>query len=378
MTQPDASRDANSVSKPKQRERRVPGVPGLCVLDYSERGSYVYRFQHPITKKRVSKTLGDTRRMTLAQAVVMVEEMREKIAKGRDPSEAMMTVAQGFDELYLQHIKKNLRSWSDHVCRFNVHVRGVIGDMPLCKVGQSDLQRLVDNLKPVSSDKQSLSDATVNRVIALLKGYFSRLMEWGVLPTSPARGLKMRREMNQRRRVIRDEEMGRFFKALGNRPETFQLLVKLLLLTGVRLNEALSAQWQHVQLEGDKPTLWLPRCKGGRGRMVPLSPEAVQIIRQLAIQREGDFLFPGKKGHLTRPGRQIRALFEEAEMEDFRVHDARRHFGTMALAEGANVGDLREIYGHQALATTQAYLAPQDTRLHSAAHAVGRKLQAYL
>lgn len=376
--QPDASRDANRASKPRQSQSRVPGIPGLYIQHYSGKDSYVYRFRHPITKKRTCKTLGDTRRMSLAQAAVMVEEIREKITKGRDPSEAMMTVAQGFDELYLHHIKKNLRSWSDHVCRFNVHVRGVIGDKPLCKVGQSDLQRLVDNLKPVSSDKQTLSDATVNRVIALLKGYFSRLVEWGVLPVSPARGLKMRREMNQRRRVIRDEEMGRFFKALGNRPETFQLLVKLLLLTGVRLNEALSAEWQHVRLEGDKPTLWLPRCKGGRGRMVPLSPEAVSVIQQLAMCQTGDYLFPGKKGHLTRPGRQIKALFEEAEMDDFRVHDARRHFGTMALAEGANVGDLREIYGHQALATTQAYLAPQETRLHNAAHSVGRKLQAYL
>lgn len=378
MTRTDASQEGVSSSKPKQREKRIPGIPGLCLVEYAGRGSYVYRFQHPITKKRVSKTLGGTQQITLAQAAVMVEKMREKITKGRDPSEAMMTVAQGFDELYLGHIKNNLRSWSDHVGRFNVHVRGVIGDMPLCKVGQSDLQRLVDNLKPVSEDKQSLSDATVNRVIALLKGYFSRLVEWGVLPSSPAQRLKMRREQNQRRRVIRDDETERFFKALANRPVIFQLLVKLLLLTGVRLNEALSAQWQNVSLKGDKPTLWLPRCKGGRGRMVPLSPEAVQVIRQLATRQEGEYLFPGKKGHLTRPSRDIKAFFQEAGVKDFRLHDCRRHFGTVALAEGANVGDLKEIYGHEALSTTQTYLAPQEKRLHNAAHSVGRKLQAYL
>lgn len=378
MTHTDESQAGVSSSKPKQREKRIPGIPGLCLVEYSGRGSYVYRFQHPITKKRVSKTLGSTQQITLAQAAVMVEKMREKICKGRDPSEAMMTVAQGFDDLYLGHIKNNLRSWSDHVGRFNVHVRGVIGDMPLCKVGQSDLQRLVDNLKPVSADKQCLSDATVNRVIALLKGYFSRLVEWGVLPSSPAQRLKMRREQNQRRRVIRDDETERFFKALANRPVTFQLLVKLLLLTGVRLNEALSAQWQNVSLESDKPTLWLPHCKGGRGRMVPLSPEAVQVIRQLATQQDGEYLFPGKKGHLTRPGRHLKALFQEAGVDDLRAHDFRRHFGTTALAEGANVGDLKEIYGHADLRTTSIYLAPQENRLHSAAHSVGRKFQAYL
>ncbi|MEF8699228.1 MAG: integrase [Candidatus Accumulibacter sp. UW20] len=349
------------------------------MVEYSARGSYVYRFRHPVTKKRVSKTLGSTQRLTLTQAAVIVEGMWEKIAQGRDPSEAMMTVTQAFDGLYLAHIKKNLRSWSDHVCRFNAHVRPVIGEIPLCKVGQSDLQRLVDNLKPVAAGRDCLSDATVNRVIALLKAYFTRLVEWGVIPSSPASRLKMRREQNQRRRIIRDSEESGFFSALANRPEIIQLLVKLLLLTGVRLNEALSAQWDNVCLEGDKPTMWLPRCKGGRGRFVPLSREAVEVVQRLGkLHDRGEYLFPGRKGHMTRPGRHFKTLFEEAGVVDLHCHDFRRNFGTMALAEGANVVELKEIYGHQALTTTQRYLAPQEDRLHMAVHTVGQKLQAYL
>ncbi|MFZ4538617.1 MAG: tyrosine-type recombinase/integrase [Propionivibrio sp.] len=377
--QTDASQDAgSSPSKPKQSERRIVGIPGLCLVAYSGGESFVYRFRHPITKKRVSKTLGRTQHMSLTQAAVIVEGMRGKIDAGRDPSEAMMTVSQGFDELYLCHIKKNLQSWSDHKSRFNVHVRPVIGAIPLCKVGQSELQRLVDNLKPVAADKTCLSDATVNRVTALLKAYFSRLVEWGVISSSPALRLRMLREQNQRRRIILDREMNGFFSALANRPPIFQLLVKLLLLTGVRLNEALSAQWQNIRLEGDKPTMWLPRCKGGRGRFVPLSPEAVDVIQQLGNRQDQEYLFPGSKGPMTRPGRHFKALFKEAGVEDLHCHDFRRHFGTMALAEGANVGDLKEIYGHQALSTTERYLAPQENRLHLAAHSVGQKLKAYL
>lgn len=361
----------------KQNEVPIPGVPRLFLATYpSGRQTRVYRYRSPTTGKKTALSLGSVASVSLTDALVMVSRIEERLAQGLDPRQSRMTLSDWFDQLYLPHIKQNLRSWHDHNGRFDQHVRPVLGTRFVHQITTAELLRLVDGLRPSASGYrrlEKLSDATVNRVIALLKVMFSRLVMTGFIDANPARALKPRRERNQRTRILRMEEREEFFSALATAPIKVQLLIKLMILTGMRLGEALSCRWGFVDLE--RRIIQLPDSKSGRPRVIPLSNEALATCRELMALRENDNLFPGKNGrHMTRPGRQFRVLVAAAGTPGLWLHDLRRSFATLACQQGASVHDVSRLLGHQSTSTTERYLVASDDRLHVAASRVGQEL----
>jgi integrase len=67
----------------------------------------------------------------------------------------------------------------------------------------------------------------------------------------------------------------------------------LLMLTGVRRDEAASSRWEEFSLVGEKPFWLLPgeRVKNGRGHILPLAPEAVDILAKLDRVGVAGFVF---------------------------------------------------------------------------------------
>lgn len=375
----------NAPVRRRQQETAVPGFPNLTKIAYALSESYVYTYRAPATGSKTRLTLGSASKLSLKDVAVRISEIERKLEQGLDPREGSITVAEAFDRLYVPHIEKHNRAWRDHVSRFNVHVRKELGKLPLHQVSPMALQRLVDNLKPApSSKKEKLSDATINRVIALLKAFFSKLAAWGLIASNAARPLKLKRERNQRRRVLRDEDFQPFFEALEDAPPKVRLLILLLLYTGIRLSEALKARWQDVTIEvsdtGEKKgSLWLPDTKSGKPRAVPLSLEAIAVVDELATLRENDYLFPGRDGgHMSRPGRQFRALIAKAGTDGLWLHDCRRVFGTLALKNGASPHDICNLFGHSDVRVTERYLVPDEVRLQDAAGLVGRHIKSCL
>lgn len=56
----DAPELAKSAKQLRQVEQSVPGVPGLRVAAYpSGRRTYVFRYRHPVTKRKTAITLGE-------------------------------------------------------------------------------------------------------------------------------------------------------------------------------------------------------------------------------------------------------------------------------------------------------------------------------
>lgn len=105
---------------------------------------------------------------------------------------------------------------------------------PLHSVTLGELNELTDGLEPVarsSRNPDELSPASINRVIDLLKAYFSYMVKTGHLEVSPAWRLQKRREMNARQRVLNAEELLRLGKALLRAPRPVSCLVRLALAT---------------------------------------------------------------------------------------------------------------------------------------------------
>ncbi|MGY3436709.1 MULTISPECIES: site-specific tyrosine recombinase XerD [unclassified Marinovum] len=156
-------------------------------------------------------------------------------------------------------------------------------------------------------------------------------------------------------------------------------LMQVLYATGLRVTELVSLPVAAVR--GD-PRLILVRGKGGKERMVPLSPPArVALTEWLAIRDGAEedarqkgkppspFLFPsrGKDGHLTRHWffTLIKSLAAQAgfSVADVTPHTLRHAFATHLLQNGADLRAIQTLLGHADVATTEIYTHVLEERL---------------
>ena len=150
-------------------------------------------------------------------------------------------------------------------------------------------------------------------------------------------------------------------------------LMALLYATGMRVTELVGLPAAAAR---GNPQMILVCGKGGKERMVPLSPGARSAIKLWLSLRDQDetsskslFLFPsrGKDGHLTRIWfyQQIKKLADVAGVDPNKVtpHSLRHAFATHLLAGGADLRSIQTLLGHANIATTEIYTHIQDKRL---------------
>lgn len=156
-------------------------------------------------------------------------------------------------------------------------------------------------------------------------------------------------------------------------------LLQLLYATGLRVSELVSLPVAAVR--GD-PRMILVRGKGGRERMVPLSPPSRDATTAWLFVRDRDeaeairagrprsaFLFParGRRGHMTRERffLLIKDLARAAGLDPVHVspHTLRHAFATHLLAHGADLRVIQTLLGHATIATTEIYTHVLDARL---------------
>jgi site-specific recombinase XerD len=113
--------------------------------------------------------------------------------------------------------------------------------------------------------------------------------------------------------------------------------------------------------------------KGGKDRVAPIGPPAVDALRDwLAGRARGPVFTNAAGGRLTT--RAMYDVVRRAGLQqglEVHPHMLRHSFATHLLAGGADVRAIQEMLGHASLATTQRYThvdPDQLGRVHRAAH----------
>ena len=178
----------------------------------------------------------------------------------------------------------------------------------------------------------------------------------------------MHTENNQSQRFLSIDEAKRLWAVLGTEQNQIAAkAIKLMLLTGVRREEALQARWEDIDQER---LLWnLPITKSGRQRFVMLSETALAVINELPGRSCGHYLFPGAKP--GKPLNNARKCFQRAlkvaGLTHLRIHDLRHTFASLAINNGASLYEVQHLLGHASNKTTQRYahLASDNLRVAS-------------
>jgi integrase len=356
---------------------RVPrGDDRLIVFDTHTAGlgfvvfaSGVRSFFHRRRVRGVAQrtTLGRFADLTIEQARGEASRLNAEIAdwkrsgyQGESPFEKNPTTAT-FGELVNQYIERHVQRHASHPERAIQEVRWAV-DKHLASWKNAKLSEISRGDVLQMHEKVGKKHRTAaNRLVQLVR----RLYSWGTSPDvglhrgeNPARHIKLFHE-SRRTRFLKPAEMPLLFTALRKEPNAaLRDYVTLALWTGARRGDLLSMRWQDLGLDDNR---WeIPHPKNRSSYVVPLTPEAVRILKDRRKRSEGsEWVFPanGGPGHIKNFKRSWRTLLKRAGLadKDLRQHDLRRTLGSYQAAGGTSLGIIGKSLGHKSLAATAIY-----------------------
>jgi integrase len=178
---------------------------------------------------------------------------------------------------------------------------------PVRKIDHHDIWSVTDEAKRVAvpglkARNLGLSEARARRLLVALGGFFTWAREHRLVDTNPCRDVPRPAAPEARDRVLDDDEVRWFWQACDaadaplrpGAPKPFAPLLKLLLLTGQRLDEV--AGMTRDELNDGTWSLPGSRTKNKKPHVVPLSPLALDLIASMTghknqSQNESGFLF---------------------------------------------------------------------------------------
>ena len=336
------------------------GQAGLCVMiTYGGTKTYYFYTKFLGVPKRVK--IGRVGVTKLVDARMKARELRTEADKGNDPAQERndtlrdMTLKQFFNTQYFpRHVKVYTRPKSQ--AKAETMFRNYLGEFhnrKMISITRADMERMHAGLR----DRISLY--TANRTLALVKHMYNKAIEWGYPSRhgNPAVGIKMFRERSRERFLLPDE-IKRFFAALNEEPnEVFKNYVLLSLFIGQRRQNMLSMRWSNVDL--DLGYVLFPDSKNGDPQRIPLITQALDILKEMRQHATDDWVFSSnagsKSGHFEDLHRPWYALLERAGIEDMRIHDLRRTFGSYQAITGASLHIIGKALGDKTTAATQVY-----------------------
>lgn len=313
-----------------------------------------------------------------ADAVAWATSKEHEINIGKLSVSSARTVADAMRE-YEKRVSPTKRSTRWEAIRFAAFIRDFpeLAEMRLSDVTADHMGRWRDaRLKGNESEQRdSVSAATVLREINLFSHVFTTARdEWKWITVSPFTGMRRPKDPHPRSRRISAAETKLLLDKLGYRedetPTTKSARIGAMFVfaleTAMRVGEIGNLTWAAIDLK--KRYAHLPITKTEVARDVPLSPRALEIIKQMTpLKKE----FDGKVFGVDEDTRAV--LFGKAKkaalLSDLHFHDTRREALTR-LSKIFNVMELAKISGHRDLRILQdVYYAPHAADLADKLHA---------
>jgi integrase len=345
--------------------------------------SWMFRFQ--LRGRRRDMGLGSYPGTPLAEARDLADAARQLLKRGADPLDARSTQVREatstirdtrFVTLAAAYIASHRAGWRNakHAEQWTntlkTYAEPTIGELPVAEVTTAHLQTILD---PIWYTKTETASRVRNRIELILDAARAQGLRDGENPARWRGHLATLYPPRSRVRPVRHhpavpwQELPALWARLDTRTGDSLIALRLLILTAMRTDSAIGARWREFDLDAATWTCPGERMKGGIQHTVPLSRQAVELLRtwrEVAVQTAaaeratdgigGRFLFPGLK-----PGRHI---------SNMTTLKALRSFGVNATVHGFR-STFRDWAG-------EATHYPRDVCEMALAHAIDNKAEA--
>ncbi len=250
-------------------------------------------------------------------------------------------------------------------------------------------EEVVQNIKAVhirswlaSVKEEGNSSRTINRKISTLKSFFKYQIRQQEISVSPVATIPSQKISKRLPQYVEKHHMQTLFDHVefseGFEGETEKLVISLLYNTGMRQAELLSLQDQSLDAGNSFIKLY---GKGSKERIIPLSNEMVQTVRDYIRLKKQHFGETGNRLLLTIKGQPLQPKMVYTMVKKYlslvttidkrSPHILRHTFATHLTGNGADLNAVKELLGHSSLAATQVYTHNSIERLkniHTQAH----------
>jgi integrase/recombinase XerC len=279
-----------------------------------------------------------------------------------------MTTAHPIIQSFLDYLKFEKRyskhtviSYETDLVSFFDYFITQYGEMPLNQLSHIYIRSWLASLKD-----EGLAAKSINRKISSLKSFFKFQLKTGVIKQTPMAKIISPKNEKRLPNFVADKDMKTLFDHVEF-PDSWQgkterLLMLLFYNTGMRLSEVINLK--DSQVNASNHTLKI-LGKGNKERIVPISPETLNEIKNYQAERNGlisdkkDLLLLTEKGKVLSP----RSVYSSVKkylslvttIEKRSPHVLRHTFATHLTNNGADLNAVKELLGHSSLAATQIY-----------------------
>lgn len=332
-------------------------------LQVSDVGGKSWLFRFMLNGRARMMGLGRYDDVSLEEARRKARECRKLLAEGKDPLEerkarlALDRLASAkvltFNECARAYIEANRAGWKNdkHAGQWEstlaTYASPIIGKLPVAEI---DTGLVLKVLEPIWTTKAETASRLRGRIEAVLGWATVRGYRSGDNPAAwrnhldkalPARSAVKRVENHPALPYV---EIGAFMAQLREQKGIASRALEFTILTAARTNETIGATWQEIDLEAGVWTVPAERMKAKKEHRVPLSPQAVAVLREVLPLKGADDApaFPTPKGgHLS--GMAMLAVLRRMGRGDLTVHGFRSTFRDWA---GEMTGFPREVIEH--------------------------------
>jgi integrase len=358
----------NAVAVNGQRTRyTIAGVRGL-VLDCHPDGKRTWVARYQVGRGRNGRTgrqerigsfiEGDPDYLTFAQAQNRCAELQVQARRdGRDPlaerrAPKPTTFGQLFADWLEGHSKVHNKRWDAYEGLYRRHVEARIGDKAVGEITRTVVADTLDDIARKVSPLQSIKCQT------LISSVFSWALDEGRVSSHPSVRLRRRHREVARDRVMSDDELRRFWRALEGEAAPIARALRLLIVTGGRLSEVAEAERSELSSDGVIWTLPRERVKNARRHVLPLPDGAAAIFRDAIGDAHGSrYVFPASRGDgplsTNHVSREFARIVQGLGIEGMRLHDLRHCAMTGMAAIGVPL-EIRQLVANQWTGRRQA------------------------
>ena len=293
----------------------VGGVPGLHLLVSAGYRSWILRIQ--VGEQRKDIGLGSYPAVSLLEARNKARKIHDDLRDGLIPvsprrQQRSALVAKAATEKTFrwcmeEYLKakssewknaKHCRQWGNTLDTYAVPHFGHLA------VSHIDLPHVLACLEPIWVSK--------NTTASRLRGRIETVLDWAAVRKyrsgdNPARwkghldkllAAPSKIQKVEHHRAIAVDEMPAFMQELRTQEGIGARALLLLILTATRSGEVRGATWSEIDLAQAIWTIPAGRMKAGAEHRVPLSIEAIKLLKELPRLAGTELLFPGTKGQV--------------------------------------------------------------------------------
>ncbi len=347
------------------------------VLECRSTGGKTYYLRYDQNGRQRQHKIGGYADVPFAQAKKAAQRLRSEAVLGGDPAadKAQARAVPLYAALAAQHMadaELHQRSFATTEMYVRRHIVPRWGKVRLTDINPQEVARWLAGKRDVG-----LAPATVLKIKMIFGRSFELGARWGVpgCERNPVRGVRLPPVNNARDRYITGEEAARLVEAAGrSRNPLLAPVVQLLLLTGMRVSELLSARWENVDLE--RRRLFVPTSKSGKARFVPLAQAAADAIAALPRADGAAWLFPSPNDaskRLTTVKHGWQTARAAAGLPGLRIHDLRHSAASFMVNSGVDLFAVGRVLGHASVQSTARYSHLADATLLAAVEAGAAK-----